>query len=107
VVLDAHTNELVGNEQTRTLAAGLMGEVLAAAAAVHQRHIPDSFIQEMLEATLKMKPYQPSMKLDYNARRPMEVEAIFGTPLRLAQEAGQELPRLAMLYQQLKFLDKR
>lgn len=107
VVLDAHTNELVGNEQTRTLAAELMGEVLVAAAAVHQRHIPDSFIQEMLEATLKMKPYQPSMKLDYNARRPMEVEAIFGTPLCLAQEAGQELPRLAMLYQQLKFLDKR
>jgi 2-dehydropantoate 2-reductase len=77
------------------------------AQAVHQRHIPQSFVQEMLTATAKMKPYRTSMKLDYDAGRPMEVEAIFGTPLQLAQQTGASVPHLEMLYQLLKFLDAR
>jgi 2-dehydropantoate 2-reductase len=105
VVLDAQTNQMVGNEHTYALAEALMHEVLAAAEAVHQRYIPESFVQEMLEATMKMKPYHPSMKLDYDAGRPLEVEAIFGVPLTMARQAGLDVPYLKMLYQQLKFLD--
>ena len=107
VVLNAATNELIDCEPTRTLAIELMQEVLAAAEAAAQRHIPASFIQDMVTATARMKPYQPSMKLDYEAGRPMELEAIFGRPLRLAKAAGLELCRLEMLYQQLNFLDNR
>lgn len=107
VVLNARTTEMIRHEHVHTLATALMHEVLAAAAAVHQRHIPDSFAQEMIEATLKMKSYDTSMKLDYDAGRPLEVEAIFGAPLTLARQAGLEAPHLAMLYQQLKFLDGR
>ena len=61
----------------------------------------------MLEYTVKMKPYRTSMKIDYDEKRPLEVEAIFGNPLRLVQQAGKELPRIQMLYQQLKFLDRQ
>lgn len=107
VVLDAYTNEMVSDEHIRAVITTLMEEVLAAAAAVHQRHIPAEFIQQMFEATLKMKPYHTSMKLDYNAGRPMELEAIYGVPLALAQQAGLELPHIDMLYRQLKFLDTR
>jgi len=107
VVLDAQTNEMMVNENTRTLAEMLMNEVVAGAQAVHHRRISQSFVQEMLAATAKMKPYRTSMKLDYDAGRPMEVEAIFGTPLRLAQQAGASVPHLEMLYQLLKFLDAR
>jgi len=84
-----------------------MQETLTAAAAVHQRHISPHFIDEMVSATEQMKPYQPSMKLDYDAARPLEVEAIYGQALRLAQQAGLAVPRLEMLYHQLKFLDER
>jgi 2-dehydropantoate 2-reductase len=107
VVLDAATNEMMENEHTRSLAEMLMNEVVAGAQAVHQRHISPGFVQEMLAATAKMTPYQTSMKLDFDAGRPLEVEAIFGTPLQLAQQAGANVPHLEMLYQQLKFLDAR
>jgi 2-dehydropantoate 2-reductase len=61
----------------------------------------------MLADTAQMKPYRTSMKIDFDAGRPMEVEAIYGNPLRAAQAAGATLPRLETLYRQLKFLDQR
>ncbi|MFM6623427.1 MAG: ketopantoate reductase C-terminal domain-containing protein, partial [Dolichospermum sp.] len=39
--------------------------------------------------------------------RPLEIEAIFGNPLRKAQAAGVNLQQIRCLYQQLKFLDMR
>jgi 2-dehydropantoate 2-reductase len=76
------------------------------AAAACGCSISNSIVQKMLDYTLKMKPYRTSMKIDYDAQRPLEVEAIFGNPLRAAQRAGTHLPLLAMLYWQLKFLDR-
>lgn len=106
VVLNATTDELVSDRHTYDLAKQLMQEV-AQGAAAWGRAIGDDFIQKMLDDTVKMKPYRTSMKIDYDERRPLEVEAIFGNPLRSAEQAGVLLPRIAMLYQQLKFLDAR
>ena len=61
----------------------------------------------MLDDTVKMKPYRTSMKIDYDERRPMEIEAIFGAPLRAARSKGQELPGVETMYRQLCFLDRR
>ncbi|HIK27463.1 MAG: putative 2-dehydropantoate 2-reductase [Oscillatoriaceae bacterium SKW80] len=104
VVLNARTDELMADAHTRLLVEKLMREVVAGAAAC-ERYIPDSFIQKMLDDTVKMKPYRTSMKIDFDEGRPLEVEAIFGNTLRLAQQAGIQLPQIAMLYHQLKFLD--
>jgi 2-dehydropantoate 2-reductase len=104
VVLRAKTNEIMMNKYSRDLVEKLMNEV-AQAALVHHRVITQEFIKKMLDDTAKMTPYSPSMKLDYEAKRPLEVEAIFGNPLRVAQQADLEVPRIYMLYQQLKFLD--
>lgn len=106
VVLDATTDAMMANPQTLALAEHLMQEVVTGARAVG-REVPQSFIQTMLEHTRQMKPYRTSMKIDYDEHRPLELEAIFGQPLRYAQQAGQELPRIQMLYQQLQFLDHR
>lgn len=76
-----------------------MSEVIAGAAAC-DRYIPQSFIAKMLD-------YTTCMKIDYDQRRPLEVEAIFGNPLRIAQAAGADLPRIATLYQQFKFLTQK
>ena len=62
---------------------------------------------KMLAYTEKMIPYRTSMKIDYDERHPMEIETIFGNPLRAAQQAGVESPLLEELYLQLKFLDAR
>ena len=37
----------------------------------------------------------------------MEVEAIYGNPLRAGQHAGARMPLVETLYRQLKFLDER
>jgi 2-dehydropantoate 2-reductase len=114
VVLDATTYQMMADEQTRALAEQLMQEVVTAAAACVQaidpgstRAVPPTFIQTMLVYTAQMTPYRTSMKIDYDDRRPLEIEAILGNPLRMAKQAGAELPRIEMLYQQLKFLDMR
>jgi len=106
VVLNATTDQLMADIHTRSLIEQLMREVVAGARSC-DRLIHNDFIQEMLEHTVQMKPYRTSMKIDYDERRPLEVEAIFGNPLRAAQEAGVNLTQIAMLYQQLKFLDAK
>lgn len=106
VVLDATTNELMADQYTRSLVEQLMREVVAGAAAAG-RIVGDHFIQTMLDHTEKMTPYRTSMKIDYDERRPLEVEAIFGNPLRIATASGIDLPLIRMLYRQLKFLDAK
>ncbi|ABA22591.1 ketopantoate reductase [Trichormus variabilis ATCC 29413] len=106
VVLNARTDELMADTYTRTLVEQLMYEVKAGAISMG-RNLPDSFIQTMLDYTVKMKPYRTSMKIDYDECRPLEVEAIVGNPLRKAQEVGVNLPQINCLYHQLKFLDGR
>ena len=106
VVLDATTNELMADHHARSLVEQLMREVVAGAAAT-DRIISDRIIQQMLDHTEKMTPYRTSMKIDYDERRPLEIEAIFGNPLRAATAAGVDLPLISMLYRQLKFLDAK
>ena len=48
-----------------------------------------------------MGPYKPSSLLDYLAGREVEVEAIWGEPLRQAQAAGSETPQLEELYNRI------
>lgn len=112
VVLDATTREMMAHPQTRALAEQIMTEVATGAevcgrAIASPRKIPANFVQTLLDYTAKMTPYRTSMKIDYDEKRPLEVEAILGNPLRMAQQAGLELPKIQMLYQQLKFLEAR
>ncbi|WP_413200347.1 putative 2-dehydropantoate 2-reductase [Nostoc piscinale] len=106
VVLNARTDELMADPYTRQLVEQLMYEVAAGAKSTG-RIIADSFIQKMLDYTVKMKPYRTSMKIDYDEQRPLEVEAIIGNSLRKAQTADVFLPQINCLYNQLKFLDAR
>ncbi len=106
VVLGAPTDALVADPDARALVEVLMDEVRAGAAACG-REIEPAFRDHMLDLTGRMTPYRTSMKLDADAGRPMEVEAIFGAPLRAARAAGTDLPHVATLYRQLKFLDGR
>jgi 2-dehydropantoate 2-reductase len=106
VILDARTDELMTDIHTRQLVESLMWEVVAGAKSTG-RTISESFVQTMLDYTVKMKPYRTSMKIDFDEKRPLEVEAIFGNPLRKAAAEGVNLQQIRCLYQQLKFLDIR
>lgn len=106
VVLNAQTDEIMADRYSLSLVEQLMAEVVAGAKSC-DRTIAKSFVDMMIEYTIKMNPYRPSMKIDWDECRPMEVETMFGNPVRFAQNRGVYLAKIAMLYQQLKFLDAR
>jgi 2-dehydropantoate 2-reductase len=106
VILTEETNHLVGDPRLGPLVRTIMEEV-ARVAAADGRVIEDSFISTMIEHTRVMKPYRTSMRVDYDERRPLEVEAIFGAPLRLANERKVAMPVVESMYRQLLFLDLR
>ncbi|BAZ41363.1 2-dehydropantoate 2-reductase [Calothrix sp. NIES-4101] len=110
VILNASTAELMADMYTRELVENIMNEVVLAA-KVCEREIPHSFVQLMLANTAKMPAYRPSMKIDFDEFRPLEVEAIFGNPLRIMStfdvHVSQKFPLINCLYQQLKFLDAK
>lgn len=106
VVLDADTQQIMSDPASVQLAKELMIEVQSAAKHCGSL-VGDEHIEKMLVDTKKMVPYDSSMRLDYRARRPMEVEAIFGNPLRAALASGYQPAKIEMLYHELDFLDRR
>lgn len=104
-VLGIDSVALMRDAHGAALAEALMREVVAGAQAVVGHAIPDDFVQKMLGNTLKMGAYRPSMQIDREMGRPMEVEAIYGEPVRRAEAAGVAVPRMRMLYEQLKVLE--
>ncbi len=105
VVLDADTSQLMSHAETALLVEELMVEVRHSAHACG-KEIEESNIAKMLADTRLMVPYASSMLLDYRQRRPMEVEAIFGNPLRAALAAGFRPAKIEMLYRQLCYLNE-
>ena len=105
-LLDADTRELMAHPGTRALLGDLMDEVMAGAAACGCP-LPPDFPQKMLASTEAMAPYETSMKLDRNARRPMELEAIYGRTLEEIRKAGGTAPRMEALLAELRFLEGR
>jgi len=106
VVLDASTADLMANADALALARTLIEEVHRAAEACGSL-IDERQIQRTLDVTREMVPYDSSMRIDYRNHKPMEVEAIFGNPLRRADAVGCKMPRVEMLYRQLRFLDRQ
>jgi ssRNA-specific RNase YbeY (16S rRNA maturation enzyme) len=51
--------------------------------------------------------YKPSTLIDFEAGRPLEIEAIWGEPLRRATAAGAAMPELERLYGELKASTRR
>ncbi len=80
-------------ERTRAL----MHEIIAVAAALGHVIAP-AFAESNIRNTQEMGPYQPSSLVDFLAGNAVEVEVIWGEPLRRAAEHGVEVPELEKLY---------
>jgi 2-dehydropantoate 2-reductase len=103
-VLDQTTDLLLATAEGEALVRLLMEEVIAAARG-EGAELPDSLIDSKIEQTHGMGAYKTSMHLDMQAGRAMEVEAIFGNPVRAARQAGVAVPHLEMLYRLLQLRD--
>ena len=106
VALDASTSEIMKDPHAEQLAEAIIRDVRAAA-AICGKKIDESFVDKMMNDTRAMVPYDSSMRIDFKNKRPMEIEAIFGNPLREIDKFGGTAPRLTMLYQQLHFLGNK
>lgn len=95
--------DVLANPNLRKLARDLMTEVLEAAGKLgHQ--ITSDFADFQISRSDSMGPYKPSSLIDWQLGLPVEVEAIWGEPLRQGHDSGVSLPRLEMLYALLQRL---
>jgi 2-dehydropantoate 2-reductase len=95
------TDRICANPVLAEEARALMREIQRAARGFGFE-IPDEFLRKQFEVTPPMGAYQPSSLVDFLAGREVEVEAIWGEPLRRAKGIGIEMPRLAALYSRLR-----
>ena len=106
VALHTQTDHLLQHPATRQLIREQMMEVIGAAQHLGVKHLDESFADLMLKMTDEMTPYSPSMRLDYDFYRPMEITYIYARPIEIAKNAGFPMPKLEMLMQELEFLDQ-
>lgn len=106
VALNTSTDRLLKNPATRQLIYDQMMEVIGAANALGVNTLTADFADKMMQMTDEMVPYSPSMKLDFDFKRPMEIEYLYTRPIAEAKKVGFEIPKLAMLEAELKFIEE-
>ena len=84
------------------MACGLVWHIatwaaLAPAAAAQKIVLPPELAERMVKNTRAMGAYHASTVIDFQLGRQMELESLFLEPLRRAQAAGAEVPRLEAL----------
>ncbi len=97
------TDVIMADEGLRLLARRLMEEILEAAAKFGHA-IPRTFMDLQFDRTAKLGKYEPSSLIDYHAGRAIEIEEIWGEPVRRAKSVGVPVPRLETLYWLIKRL---
>ena len=106
VAMHAQTDELLKHPATRQLIREQMMEVVGAARALGVNGVDEAFVDKMIQMTDEMTPYSPSMRLDYDFHRRMEIYYLYTRPIETARKAGFRMSKLEMLEAELKFLEK-
>ncbi len=100
VVHDADTAELL--ERYPQLILDQMHEVIDAANACGVHNLDYTFADKMIQMTQSMVPYYPSMKLDYDFHRPMEIHYLYSRPIEVAAAAGFDMKLCRDIKRRLK-----
>ena len=96
--------ELLEKVGVRPLVMGVIDELLALAKAqgcVFPADYRESTIQQMTQP----QETNSTMWMDFEAKRPMEIETYLGSPLKLAQDAHVSIPRIETLYATLHHIN--
>ena len=106
VALLTQTDRLMKNPSTRQLIREQMMEVVNAAQHLGVKNVDAAFADKMIAMTDSMIPYSPSMRLDYDFHRSMEIYYLYTRPIEMARAAGYRMPKLEMLEAELRFLEE-
>lgn len=104
VVLNTTTREIVNNPAACGLVRRIIYEVVEAANHCGAR-IEHSVAEDTVKMTRNMIPYSPSMKLDYDFHRPMEIHYLYTNAIAEAKAHGIGMPLTQMLEQELRFIE--
>jgi 2-dehydropantoate 2-reductase len=96
-------DKILGDSFLNARCRALMNETITAGTALGYP-IENKYADLQIERTYQMAAYQPSTLVDWLAGRELEVEAIWGEPLRRAKKMGLSLPNLEQLYGRLREL---
>lgn len=104
-LLEKDVTDLLNHPPSKKLVRELMLEIISGANAQPLEEEIDgpAFSQHMISFTENMDHYRPSMMIDREEGRPLELEAIYKIPLQHAKAAGVEMPKVEMLYSLLDF----
>ncbi|KAH7157681.1 ketopantoate reductase PanE/ApbA-domain-containing protein [Dactylonectria estremocensis] len=96
--------DMVADPELRRHLLGVMHEIRDAVPRILGRPFPADMAtpDKIVESTARNKGARPSMLLDWEAAKPLELEVILGNPVRIARERGVEMPRLQSLYALLR-----
>ena len=96
--------DMARDPELRIHLAGVMDEIWAAVPRLLGRPFPDDLArpERILKSTERNVGSKPSMLLDWEGRRPLELEVILGNPVRIARAKGVDLPRMQSLYALLR-----
>jgi 2-dehydropantoate 2-reductase len=95
------TGRILSDPDLNELARTLMREVIDGAARLGFT-MPEDLESVHMSATETMGAYQPSSLIDFLAGREVEIDAIWGEPLRRATAAGAAMPCLRMVHALIK-----
>lgn len=104
VVTGMDTQQLLADPHYRQLVGDIMHEVVAIANALGVDALGEAHIQKNIQDTEVMKPYWPSMKVDFDHHRPLEVYYLYTRALMEADRLGVAVPNLRRLEAQLRAL---
>ena len=95
------TDRILADPALNERAYVIMKEVQAAARA-RGHGFEDGHIKRQFVVTMGMGPYRPSSLIDFVEGRDVEVEGIWGEPLRRGLEAGVKMPEISRLVAEIK-----
>jgi 2-dehydropantoate 2-reductase len=98
------TAAIMGDKNLRPLTLDLMDEVIATANKCGHA-LPNDAWHEHIRRSDAMSGYKPSTLQDWEAGKPLEIEAIWGEPVRRAHAVGAKMQRTEMIYELLKQMD--
>ena len=95
------TDLILSNPDLKQRAWDLMLEVQTVARA-YGVEIEDAFLRRQFELTEPMGPYKPSSLIDFLSGKPVEVDAIWGEPLRRGISKSLAMPQTERLHDELR-----
>ena len=94
------TDRILADPDGLARCRALMEEIIGIARTLGHSIEPD-YAGFQIERTRSMGAYRPSTLVDWQAGQAMEIEPIWGEPLRQAHALGLEVPELARLYDEI------